>query len=96
MIAQQYGAKELTVIPQYTRNRMAPNRIDAALLAERLHTYVEFPPPFDTGLPERTPPPQRKQASSERAPQLYAERAGYHWLCYARLHPDRQASRRDS
>lgn len=89
VMAQHYGAKELTVIPQYTRDRVAPNRIDATLLEERLHTYVEFPPPFDTGLAEPTPPSLLEQTSSERAPQLYAERASYHWICYARLHPNR-------
>jgi hypothetical protein len=84
-MAQRYAAEELSVIPQYEREHVAANQFDAAFLRHNLRTYIEFPPPFETGLRESTPMPLLDETWSTRLPQLYAERSSYNWLCYARL-----------
>lgn len=83
------------VMPQYSRVQIQPNQQDARFLAERLQTYYEFPPIFQSRLtrwgdawsqetyPTAAPLLQLSDAGSH--PVLADEAVFYTWICYVAL-----------
>jgi len=83
----RFNQSQDTVIPQYSRDFVAPNSFDARFLRRNLRTYYEFPPVFASPGDTRTSPPLFSDDERERYPAFDAERDRYNQICYVELLP---------
>jgi len=94
-------AKVLRISPitptlQYSRTKIAPNKIDSQLLREQLDVYYEFPPVFKTAKTRwgddwsessyPTPEPLLDRVTKSTHKVFFDEAEFYTWICYAKLH----------
>lgn len=87
-VAAGIGGSQVSVIPQYVRDVVAPNPFDAALLKRNLDAYQEFPPVFrPAGTRGDSQPAGHllEESERDRYPQLFEERSSYNSICYALL-----------
>ncbi len=84
-----------SLMPQYSRVRIAPNTYDSTTLRRNLEAYSEFPPVYKRDATRwgdkwdeevyPTPDPLLEQEKNDRHPIFWKEALDYTWICYARL-----------
>lgn len=94
-IADWLNMDPISITPQYSRVKIAPNSHDAAMLGKHLDVYCEFPPVFKSNTTRwgdpwvddvyPTPAPLLSDDDSTAHPIFSQQAKNYTWICYARL-----------